>query len=31
MRNLKARVEAAGLHIPFPQQDVHIIEPHNAP
>jgi small conductance mechanosensitive channel len=26
MRNLKARVEAAGLHIPFPQQDVHIID-----
>jgi len=26
MRNLKERIEAAGLHIPFPQQDVHIVQ-----
>ncbi|GHV95284.1 mechanosensitive ion channel protein [Spirochaetia bacterium] len=25
MRKLKAKVEEAGLHIPFPQQDVHIV------
>jgi small conductance mechanosensitive channel len=25
-RNLKEKIEAAGLHIPFPQQDVHIVQ-----
>jgi small conductance mechanosensitive channel len=25
-RNLKERLEAAGLHIPFPQRDVHIVK-----
>jgi small conductance mechanosensitive channel len=27
IRNIKAKIEEAGLHIPFPQQDVHIIPP----
>lgn len=26
-RNIKAKIEEAGLHIPFPQRDVHIIPP----
>jgi len=26
MRNLKEKIEEAGLHIPFPQQDVHIVQ-----
>jgi small conductance mechanosensitive channel len=26
MRNIKARIEGAGLHIPFPQRDLHIID-----
>lgn len=26
MRNLKERIEEAGLHIPFPQQDIHITQ-----
>jgi small conductance mechanosensitive channel len=24
MKNVKERIEEAGLHIPFPQQDVHV-------
>jgi small conductance mechanosensitive channel len=24
-RNIKEKIEAAGLHIPFPQRDIHII------
>lgn len=27
MRNIKIKIEEAGLHIPFPQRDVHIIPP----
>jgi small conductance mechanosensitive channel len=26
MRNIKAKLEAAGLHLPFPRQDIHIVE-----
>ncbi|MDR1838339.1 MAG: mechanosensitive ion channel [Treponema sp.] len=26
MRNLKEKIEEAGLHIPFPQRDVHIVQ-----
>jgi small conductance mechanosensitive channel len=26
MRNLKEKIEGAGLHIPFPQRDIHIID-----
>jgi small-conductance mechanosensitive channel len=25
MRNIKEKIEAAGLSIPFPQRDVHLI------
>jgi small conductance mechanosensitive channel len=25
MRNIKSKIEAAGLHIPFPQRDVHVV------
>jgi small-conductance mechanosensitive channel len=26
MRDIKAKIEEAGLHIPFPQRNVHVIE-----
>lgn len=30
-KNVKSRIEAAGLTIPFPQRDLHIIQPDQAP
>ena len=30
-RNLKAKIEEAGLHIPFPQRDIHLIGPDGKP
>ena len=31
MRNLKEKIEGAGLHIPYPQNDVHIVQPAPSP